>query len=273
MPHPTLKPATRPIDCARHSPCIDLAYIDAGAGETLVLIHGLGGHAAGWEQQIQELLSSYRVIAPDLRGHGNSGYRAEEPVTIRAFAEDLAALLRGLEVEGAHVCGNSMGGMIALELWVRWPFLLKSLILAGATAFFPPPRILADFLRLFDRMEMKAWASFMAPRLLRRGAPAELVEEVVQTMAATPRAVYRQGLEATFEADYRWALPLMDVPSLILVGKEDQATPVGFARFLEHRIKDARLQIVPDAAHLLQQENPREFNRRLREHLERLGNT
>jgi pimeloyl-ACP methyl ester carboxylesterase len=271
MPETTLTPATRPIDCPRHSPCVDLSYIDAGQGPALVLIHGLGGRAAAWEQQIEALSSSYRVIAPDLRGHGNSGYRAEEPVTIRALADDLVALLGDLGVEQAHVCGNSMGGMIALELWVRYPAWLKSLILAGTAAFYPPPHVLDDFLRLFDQMDMTAWAGFMAPRLLRRRPLASLLEEVVQTMAATSRDAYRQGLAAVFLADYRWALPLIDIPALILVGEEDQAAPVGYARFLAHHLKGSRLRVVPEAAHLLQQENPGEVNRQLREHLERFG--
>lgn len=264
-----LTTATRSIDCARHSPCIDMSYIDAGTGETVVLIHGLGGDAAGWERQIEALSSAYRVVAPDLRGHGNSGYRAEEPVTLRSFTEDLAALLKGLGVEGAHVCGNSMGGMIALELWVRWPSLVKSLILADTAAFFPPPQILDDFLRLFDQTDMMTWAGFMVPRLLSAGAAASLKEEVVQTMAATQRDVYRQGLAAVFSADYRWALPLVEVPTLIVVGEEDQATPVGYARFLQHHLRDSVLQVLPDAAHLPQRENPGEFNRHLRAHLER----
>jgi pimeloyl-ACP methyl ester carboxylesterase len=273
MPEMTLTSATRPIDCSRHSPCIEVSYIDAGAGEVLVLIHGLGGNAAGWGQQIEELSSSYRIIAMDLRGHGSSGYRTEEAVTLRALADDILALLRGLGVTQAHVGGNSMGGMIALELWVRSPFLLKSLILADTTAFFPPPQILDEFLRLFDHLDMMTWAGFMAPRLLRRGHPADLKEEVVQTMAATARAVYRQGLVAAFSADYRWALPTVDIPSLILVGEEDQATPVGYARFLENQLKDAVLQVVPDAAHLPHRENPREFNRQVRAHLERFKGT
>lgn len=271
MPKMTITSATIAIDCPRHRPCIEMSYIDAGAGEALVLIHGLGGSAAGWEPQIEAFSSGYRVIAPDLRGHGSSGHRAGEAVSIRAFADDLAALLRGLKVEQAHVCGNSMGGMIALELWVRRPFLLKSLVLADTAAFFPPPLILDDFLRLFDRMDMKAWAEFMAPRLLGPGAPASLQEEVMETMAATPRAAYRQALAATFSADYRWMLPLVEVPSLILVGEEDQATPVGYARFLEHHIRDSLLRVVPAAAHLPQRENSGEFNRHLRAHLERLG--
>lgn len=268
MPEMTLTSAIRAIDCPRHSPCIEMSYTDSGTGEALILIHGLGGNAHKWVQQIEEMSSFYRVIAMDLRGHGYSGYRPEEAVTIRAFTDDIVALVKGLGVEKAHVCGNSLGGMIALELWVRCPSLMKSLILAGTTAFFPPPQMLDEFLRLFDHMDITAWARFMVPRLLRRGAPASLEEELVQTMAATPRAVYRQGLVAAFQADYRWMLSTVDIPTLILVGEEDQATPSGYARFLKNQIKDAVLLVVPDAAHLPQRENPREFNRQLRWHLE-----
>jgi pimeloyl-ACP methyl ester carboxylesterase len=233
-----------------------------------VLIHGLGANAAGWVEQIEGLSASYRIIAMDLRGHGGSGYRPEEPITIRALADDIAALLKVLGVERAHVCGNSLGGMIVLELYIRYPSLTKSLILADTTAFFPPPTMMEDFLRFFDHLEMTAWAKFMAPRLLRPQSLASLEDEVVQTMAATSRAVYRQGLVAAFQADYRWMLPTVDIPALILVGDEDQATPVGFARFLAGQIKDSVLQVVPEAAHLPHRENPRVFNRLLRSHLE-----
>jgi 3-oxoadipate enol-lactonase len=247
-----------------------MSYYDGGAGDPLVLIHGLGANAAGWVEQFAELSASYRLIAMDLRGHGGSGYRPEEPITIRAFADDIAALLEGLGVEQAHFCGISLGGMIVLELFVCCPSLMKSLILADTTAFFPPPQPLEDFLRLFDQMDLAGWARFMAPRLLRPQSLASLEGEMVQTMAATSRAVYRQGLVAAFQADYRWMLPMVDIPTLILVGEEDRATPVVFARLLAGHIKDSVLQVVPEAAHVPHRENPRAFNRLLRSHLEEI---
>jgi 3-oxoadipate enol-lactonase len=125
------------IDCPVHVPCIKLNYYEQGAGEPLVFIHGLGGKADSWRLQLEALSNNYRVLAMDLRGHGQSGYRAEEPVFIRAFAEDVIALLAKLGLEQAH--GLSMGGMIALEIFARCAPKVKSLILADTTAFFPPP--------------------------------------------------------------------------------------------------------------------------------------
>jgi 3-oxoadipate enol-lactonase len=255
------------IDCPRHSPCIDLAYIDSGSGDPLVLIHGLGANARSWKHQLEELSQVCRIVAMDLRGHGQSGHRTDEPATIRVFASDIIALIKGLGLKQAHICGNSLGGMIAMEIWVRSPGLMKSLTLVDTTAFFPPPHILEEFLHLFDNMEMAAWGRFMAPRLLQRGAPANLVEEVVEEIAATNRAAYRQGLKAAFLADYRWALPAMEIPTLILVGEEDQSTPMGYARYLQSQIKDAKLLVVANAAHLAHRENPQTFNQQLKEEL------
>jgi pimeloyl-ACP methyl ester carboxylesterase len=256
-----------PIDCFRHSPCIELAYTEAGSGEALILIHGLGGNAWSWRQQLEALSQDYRVIAMDLRGHGTSGYRSEEAVNIRTLAADVIALVQGLGINQGHFGGHSLGGIIALEIWVRAASLMQSLVLANTTAFFPPPHMLEEFLRLFDQLDMSAWARFMAPRLLRRGAPPVLADEVREMIAATPRAVDRQALIASFAADYRWMVPLIDLPTLILVGEEDQATPVGYARYLAGRIRNSVLQVVPEAAHLTPREQPEEFNRQLRLHL------
>jgi len=257
------------IDCSRHSPCIELAYVDRGAGPALILIHGLDGSGWSWRQQIEEMSKAYRVIALDLRGLGQSGYRAEENITIRAFADDVIALLQALGIEQGHFCGHCLGGMIILEIFVRFSSLIQSLTLADTTAFFPPPQILGEFLSHFDHLDMPAWARFMTPRLLRQGAPEALTDEVVKNISSTSRAVYRQALIATFQADYRWLLPLIDLPTLVLVGEEDRATPWGYARYLQSRISNSTLQVVPNAGHLAHRENPQEFNRQLGLHLRR----
>ncbi len=268
MPEISLTPAKIAIPCFRHGHCIDLAYHDLGTGEPLLLIHGLGSNSSGWCRQLEELSAYCRLITPDLRGHGASGHRPEEPVTIRAFAEDLIALLKALGLERVHCCGHSLGGLVALEIWVRAPFLIKSLILAGTAAFFPPPQMLEEFLRLVDHLDLTAVVRLMAPRLLAPKSPEVLVEEMVQMVSAVSRAAYRQALVAAFQADYRWMLPLVEVPTLVVAGVDDQATPVGYACFLEKHIPRAVLQLVPEAGHLPHRENPQEFNRLVREHLE-----
>ena len=235
-----------PIDCLLHSPCIEMQYYDQGAGETLILIHGLGAAKESWRFQIEALSQDYRVIALDLRGHGQSGYRVEEPLTIRALADDVTALMNKLGLKEAHFCGLSMGGMIALEIFIRYNLRVKSLILASTTAFFPSPSRLDDFVQLCDSMSMTEWAQLFTLFILRR-----------------------EALIAAFSIDYRWMLPLIDVPTLILVGADDQLTPIGYAKYLKAYIKNSGLQMIPQAAHLTNLENPAEFNRHILAHLQK----
>ncbi len=256
-----------PIDCACHSPCLELSYIEQGSGEALVLIHGLGANADSWRHQVEALSVNHRVIAMDLRGHGRSGFRAGEPLTLRTLATDVMSLLKNLGIDRAHFCGISMGGMIALEIFVRYGLQVQSLVLADTTAFFPPPQARQELLGHFDGLNMGEWGQVMAGRVLRRGAPEELRREIAQMVAANRRAPYRQGLVATFEGDYRWVLPQIELPTLILVGEEDQATPFGYAQYLHKNIKDSVLQVISQAGHSANLENPGEFNWRVCAHL------
>lgn len=255
-----------PINCPVHAPCLELSYLEQGSGEPLVLIHGLGGTAANWGGQMEALAPYGRVIAVDLRGHGQSGYRADEPISVRVFADDVTALLDQLGIARAHFCGLSMGGMIVLEIFVRQPFRISSLILADTTAFFPPPQALAAILRHFDNLDMARWSQVMASLLLRRQAPTEQKQEVASMLAANRPDLYRQGLLAAFEGDYRWMLSQIDLPTLVLVGEEDQATPIGYARLLQENIRNSVLQVIPDAGHYSSLENPAAFNRQLVRH-------
>ena len=258
-----------PIGCVCHSPCLELSYIEQGAGEALVLIHGLGATADSWRHQVDALSANHRVIAMDLRGHGQSGFRTEEPLTLRTLANDVMALIKNLGIERAHFCGISMGGMIALEIFVRYGLQVQSLILADTTAWFPSPQPRQELLGHFDRLNMKEWGQVMAGRILRPGAPAELRREIAQMLAANRRAPYRQGLVATFEGDYRWVLPQIELPTLILVGEEDQATPFGYAQYMHKNIQDSALQVISQAGHSANLENPGEFNWRVCAHLKR----
>jgi 3-oxoadipate enol-lactonase len=257
-----------PIDCPVHAPCLELNYYEQGSGEPLVFIHGLGGRADSWRFQLEACAPNYRVVAVDLRGHGQSGYREDEPISIQAWADDVMALLAKLGLEQAHICGLSMGGMIALEIFVRYASKVKSLILADTTAFFPPPQAREELLEHFDRLGMAAWAALLTDRILHRAAPAELRQEVIQMLAANRRDLYRQGLIATFDSDYRWVLPWIGVPTLILVGEEDRAMPIGYAEYLQANIRGAVLRVIPQAGHLSSLENPAAFNRQLSTHLQ-----
>ena len=115
-----------------------------GAGETVVLGHGKGGNHAIWYQQVPVLGQDYRVITWDQRGFGRST-NANEQASPSAAAEDPSALLDHLGIEQAHLVGQSMGGWAALEVALRWPGRVRSLILADTIAGIYTPQIAAAY--------------------------------------------------------------------------------------------------------------------------------
>jgi 3-oxoadipate enol-lactonase len=110
---------------------IQIAYQHIGAGEPVLLIHGLGSSARDWEFQTPALAARYQVIAADLRGHGGSS-KPRGRYRITRFATDMAELLQGLAAAPAHVVGLSLGGMVALELALSRPDLVRSLVVINS---------------------------------------------------------------------------------------------------------------------------------------------
>src|SRR5690554_1397428 len=112
---------------------IELAYIDQGQGPAVVLIHGFCGSSGYWKHIIPKLSTSYRVIAPDLRGHGLSS-AGSKTGTVELLADDIAALLCHLHIEQAIVFGHSLGGYVTLALVERHSELVRKFSLVHSTA-------------------------------------------------------------------------------------------------------------------------------------------
>ena len=112
-----------------------LTYKDLGQGTPIVLLHGLGSTKEAWVSQ-HELANKYRLIIPDLRGHGETVIN--ENFTIKNFALDIIQLLEHLNIPSAFICGFSFGGIVAQELYKQRPDLVKGLILSNTTSYIPP---------------------------------------------------------------------------------------------------------------------------------------
>ena len=110
---------------------IELHYVEAGEGFPLVLLHGNGEDHSYFEHQMGPFSRSYRVIAPDTRGHGKSP-RGEAPFTLEQFAEDLKEFLDGLGISRCHLLGFSDGGNIALIFALKYPQYIENLVVDGA---------------------------------------------------------------------------------------------------------------------------------------------
>jgi 3-oxoadipate enol-lactonase len=199
-------------------PAIDLAVHEAGDGELVVVLHDLARSGRAMRDSLKPLSTSgYRVLAPDLRGHGDSPSPAG-PWSIDDVSSDVARVIQGA-VGPAVVVGIGLGGAAAVALALGHPGLVKGLIVSGVN-----PR--AEDIDAQDRWVRVARAL--------RGRAEEGMALAAEAMSTRP--------------DWRGALPQLDVPALVLAGSRDRATPVALQRELALWSRRCRFEIV-DAGH------------------------
>lgn len=255
---------------------IELAYTDEGRGPVIVFLHGFPFDRSMWRGEVEKLSSSFRVIAPDLRGHGETT-ATREPSTMEELAEDISALLDELNIPRAVVCGLSMGGYVALALYRAHPERVRALVLADTRA----QADTEDARRTREENAQRALAegmqpivSAMLPKLLstrtRENAP-EVVARVREMMLGVkPEGAAAALRGMALRRDQSDLLSKIDVPVLIIVGSEDAVTPPSEAETLHERIEGSRLVRIEGAGHVSNIERPAEFDRALEEFLEGL---
>jgi len=166
----------------------------------------------------------------------------------------------GLKVERAHICGLSLGGVIAIAMYAQAPKRCASLILADTFAVHPQGRAIYER-SLAGSQDLPAMAEARVDVLLAQPAGPEVRREVVETMSRIDPTAYRIGAEAVWLADQRDRAQAIGVPTLILCGDRDLITPVDLSSELVDLIPDARLQVIAGAGHLTNLEKTAEFNR------------
>jgi len=244
---------------------VRLFYEEHGAGEPVLLIHGLGSSTQDWFAQVPVLAETHRVMALDLRGHGRSEKPAG-PYSIAQFARDVAILLRKLDATPAHVVGLSMGGMVALEMAASPASrdLVRSLVVINSTTDVRI-RSWADAWFYLSRrfavqvLGMRRVGKLIARRLFVKPHQDHLREEFVRRWAANDRAAYLASVDAIVGWSVDDRLHRIDVPTLLVSSDEDY-TPVASKNRTVARMPDARLAVVEDARHALPVERPDRLN-------------
>ncbi len=255
---------------------VELAYDDVGQGDPILLVHGFPLDRGIWRPQIEALRDSYRLIVPDLRGHGET-VAPEGVHEMAEMAADLRGLLDRLEIETAVVGGHSMGGYVAFSFFRAWPERVRALILVDTRA--EPDnergrRGRAEMIRLAQERGAAAVAREMLPRLLSEETlegRAELAEEVNDMMVSTSVPGLVGALQGM--ADRPDSVPLLKeiaVPTLILVGERDVLTPLPYADRMHADIPHSRLEVIPGAGHLPSLEAPEAVNQAIRLFVEQL---
>jgi 3-oxoadipate enol-lactonase len=251
-----------------------MAYEDQGNGIPLLLIHGFPLNRSLWEPQIRELSTFARVLAPDLRGYGES----EAPTGVYAMemlARDCQALLEAASVDQPSVvCGLSMGGYVALAFYRLYPERVAGLILAAtrAGADSEEGKSNRDKTAAQAREQgANAVAAAMLPKMMSPKTYAtnpELVERVSDIMgSASVEGIVGASLGMKERPDSSELLAKIQVPTLILHGSDDQLIPFKEAEAMQGAIEGSRLRLLPDAGHLLNLEQPELFNQAVQDFL------
>ncbi|MFE0044084.1 bifunctional 3-oxoadipate enol-lactonase/4-carboxymuconolactone decarboxylase PcaDC [Streptomyces albireticuli] len=236
-----------------------LQYRTDGPEDAPVLVLGpaLGTTWHMWDRQIPELTRHWRVLRFDLPGHG--GAPAEPAPAVGELTDRLLATLDGLGVERFGYAGCSLGGAVGADLALRHPHRLASLALVATSARFGTPEswrqrgagVRADGLDPVARATPEQWFTQNFA-----GAQPAIVDWAVQMVSTTDPGCYVAACDALAAFDAREGLARVGVPTLVLVGAEDQETPPADARVLVASIHDARLAVVPGASHLAPVEQP-----------------
>jgi 3-oxoadipate enol-lactonase len=234
---------------------------EQGAGPPILLIMGLGYPSPMWYRTRPVLANSYRTIAFDNRGVGQSDV-PPGPYSMAAMADDAAAVLDAAGVSRAHVYGVSMGGMIAQELALSYPQRVQSLVL-GCTAAGGPSAVRAEpaareMLRAIASMPAGQGAEAAVPFIYDSGTPQSLIDEDI----AVRRRLFaqREGYQAQVQAILAWEsysrLPEITAPTLVIHGKNDCLVPKGNGELIASRIPAARLVLLERAGHLFSTDQP-----------------
>ncbi len=255
-----------------------IAYSHAGSGPPVLFLHGVGSTGEIWRRQMLALAPAFQCIALDYRGYGNSGVPqarslapgAFDPQAISraAFARDVLAVLDACGLRSAHLCGCSLGGVVALECYAQASERIRSLTLVDTFAFYPGgAESIDERIRTLDTLGIEEFARTRAPRVLRPDASAEHIEFVRAGMASIPLEVYKAATRVTWTGDYRDLLPRIAVPVLVMWGeRDDEIAPYERSAEIVYSLREpGQVTVVPHAGHLPNIDNPEFFNHALAE--------
>jgi len=246
---------------------VRLAYDDAGSGDCAVLIHGHPFDRTLWEPQLAALRDGFRVLAPDLRGFGESPVTAGS-VTMRQYAADVEGLLDDLGIGRAAIIGLSMGGLVTMELAAARPERYWAIGLVATTAEPVTPHERVTRRQRADAVErdgMGVLVDYMHTGLYGPACPPAIRDRVDAMMAAASPAGAAAALRGRAERpDYRRVLARLDIPALVCAGSADPWSNREVTAEMIACLKRPEVLMIDGAGHLPNLEAEREFNDALR---------
>ncbi|HKX91038.1 MAG TPA: alpha/beta fold hydrolase [Sphingomicrobium sp.] len=237
-----------------------IGHTEAGGGSAtpIVFFHGVGSDKSVWRPQLDHFAAERRAVAFDYPGYGDSD-PAPGGTTRDDYAAAILSAMTGLGVERAHLCGLSLGGVVAIAAHHAAPERIASLILADTFAVHPDGRGIYDR-SIAASSDLRALAEARVDVLLGQPADPAVRADVVETMARIDPAAYCIGAEAVWLADQTERAHDIRVPTLVVCGSEDKVTPPALSLALTQLIPGARSELIAGAGHISNLEKPDAFN-------------
>lgn len=233
------------------------------------MIHGHPFDHTMWYPQVVDFSDDYQVITPDLRGYGKSGLPHSGETLFEDYATDVLRLLDYLQVDSFHLAGLSMGGQITMELFRQAPARIKSLVFADTFAGLDSPEVKKGRYDAAARLEKEGMDTYADEVIYKMIKPdhvssmPEVAAHIIGMMKSTAPAGAAAALRARAERiDYLTEVfPQIDIPTLVIVGREDEFTPVAKALEMREHLQNCKMVVIEDSGHMPNLEHPDEFNR------------
>jgi len=252
---------------------LSMFYKVSGKGKPVLFIHGLGSDSRGWEYQEDEMKDRFQLVIPDLRGHGASKGGINDFIPARQFAEDLDALLSHLNLGRAHVVGESMGGIVALEFALDFSHRVDKLVLVDTT-----PRVTeetADVVYSWREAQLAGGNDAYFWATIRSGFTPEWIEknpEIIRHLKEKAESMNAEGAVAAglglATTDLTGRLSEISAETLVIHGDRDGIISIDMGRLMKKGINKSKLKVVKGCGHSPTVEKPKEFNRLLLSFLE-----
>jgi 3-oxoadipate enol-lactonase len=254
----------------------EIAYRLLGEGSPVVLLHPFPANHEFWLPVAEALSTRYRVILPDMRGHGDSGV-GDGPATMEKHAADIARVMDDAEIGRAPLVGVSIGGYALFEFWRRHRGRVAALGLCNTKAPADSAEARAGRLQAANDVLERGTEPFFQSMILRllgrstREARPDLVDGALRMMRKmSPEDVAQVQRGMAERPDSVDTLKTINVPTLLMTGDEDMLTGANEAELMRQHITGSQLRVIPKAGHYSPWEQPEEAGKLLRQFLEQL---
>jgi pimeloyl-ACP methyl ester carboxylesterase len=244
-------------------PPLGLHVREGGTGAPVLLVHGVGLSHAIWNHLFPALSAQFRVLAPDLRGHGRTSGPAGSHYTLRELEGDLLKLLDDKGIDAAYVVGLSGGALLALRLTLDHPERVRGLVMISGSAYTDTHT--RSVVERWTETYRKEGPDAFGLRLLKDLYYPDWIEEHLDFADQVRESVKHQDFgpaekwsAAMSKFDEKARIPTIRVPTLIVQAMDDQVVDASHGRILRQSIPGAQIRILPNTGHMIPLERPTE---------------